>query len=90
MLGKNMQAIKEARKYIEKFSTDPSAEVLARFVLALENETSFPITDIYLLDYDRFDLALRILKEWRLDRYYAGKGKLFDLSMQITQMKQEK
>lgn len=81
-----MHAIKEARRYIEKYADDASAEVLARFVLALENETNFPIADIYQLDYERFDLALRILKEWRLDRYYAGKGKLFDLSLQVANM----
>ena len=27
-----------------------------------------------------------ILKEWRLDRYYASKSKLFDLSLQVTEL----
>jgi hypothetical protein len=27
-----------------------------------------------------------ILKEWRLDRYYASKSKLFDLSLQISEL----
>ncbi|CKV39861.1 Uncharacterised protein [Mycobacterium tuberculosis] len=27
-----------------------------------------------------------ILKEWRLDRYYASKSKLFDLSLQVSEL----
>jgi len=48
----------------------------------------FPIADIYELDLDRFNLAMEILQEWRLDRYYAGKAKLFDISMQTAELRQ--
>jgi len=27
-----------------------------------------------------------ILKEWRLDRYYASKSTLFDLSLQVSEL----
>ncbi len=77
-----MRAIKEARKIIEQDPANPSAKILARLVLALESEVEFPISSIYHLDFDRFDLAIRILEEWRLDRYYAGKARLFDISTQ--------
>ena len=77
-----MRAIKEARKFIELDPANASAKTLARLVLALESEADFPISDIYQLDFDRFKLALRILDEWRLDRYYAGKARLFDISLQ--------
>ena len=83
-----MRAIKEARKFIAKKSDDPSAQVLARLVLALENESDFPMSDIYKLDLERFQLALNILQEWRLDRYYAGKGRLFDISLQAIEIHQ--
>lgn len=81
-----MRAIKEARKFIQQNPDSPSAQLLAKLVLALENETNFPISDIYGLDFDRFNLALKVLHEWRLDRYYAGKGRLFDLSLQMNDL----
>ena len=81
-----MNAIKSARKFIEAKPEDPSAKILARLVLALESENSFELVELYKLDFDRFDLAIDILKEWRLDRYYAGKSKLFDLSLQLSEL----
>jgi hypothetical protein len=81
-----MIAIKAARKFIESNPDDPEAKVLARLVLALEDETSFSLADLYRLTLDRFDLAIAILNEWRIDRYYAGKAKLFDLSWQLHEL----
>ncbi len=81
-----MRAIKEARKFIEQEPTNPSAQMLSRLVLALESEADFPISDIYKLDFNRFNLALEILHEWRLDRFYAGKARLFDISLQMAEL----
>lgn len=81
-----MYAIKEARMFIEQDVDNPSARTLSRLVLALESEADFPISDIYELDFDRFCLALKILDEWRLDRYYAGKARLFDVSSQTLEL----
>jgi len=83
-----MNAIKRARRFIEGQPQEPAAVVLSRLVLALETEHSFELSDLYTLDLDSFDLAIEILKEWRLDRYYAGKAKLFDLSVQVSQLRQ--
>lgn len=79
-----MRAIKEARKYIERKPDDAHAKTLSRLVLALEAEADFPIADLYKLDLARFKLALEILDEWRLDRHYASKAKLFDVSLQMA------
>ena len=81
-----MNAIKEARRFIERQPDHPSARVLSRLVLALETSHSFELVTLYELDYERFQLALDILREWRLDRYYAGKAKLFDLSVQVNEL----
>lgn len=81
-----MQVIKQVRNFIERDPANPSAQVLARLVLALESESDFAITDIYRLDYDRFKMAMSILDEWRLDRYFAGKAKLFDVSLQAAEL----
>ena len=79
-----MRAIKEARKFIERSPKHPQAMTLYRLVLALESEGDFAIADLYQLDGERFKLALEILDEWRLDRHYASKSKLFDVSMQLA------
>lgn len=83
-----MNAIKKARKFIEKNPANPDAQTLSSLVLALGAKKNFPIADIYELDFDRFNLAMEILQEWRLDRYYAGKAKLFDISMQTAELRQ--
>ncbi len=82
-----MQVIKEVRHFIEQDPAHPSAQILARLVLALESEADFPISDIYKLDFNHFSLALKVLEEWRLDRYYAGKAKLFDISLQAAYLR---
>jgi hypothetical protein len=81
-----MRAIKEARKFIEREPQTLAAQTLSRLVLALENQSPFSISEIYSLNYDQFNLALEILQEWRIDRYYASKVKLFDVSTQATEM----
>ncbi|CDN87053.1 hypothetical protein BN948_01472 [Hydrogenophaga intermedia] len=81
-----MNAIKNARKLIAADPTSNAAVTLASLVLALESEGDFNIHRIYDLDHEVFELALEILKEWRIDRYYAGKAKLFDMSHQVRQL----
>lgn len=81
-----MNAIKVARRFIETDPSNESAQILARLVLALESEHSFELIALYDLDYKSFQLAIDILREWRLDRYYASKSKLFDLSLQVSEM----
>ena len=81
-----MQVIKQVRRQIEAEPTNPASQILARLVLALESESDFAITEIYKLEYSQFQLALKVLEEWRIDRYYAGKAKLFDISLQATGM----
>lgn len=78
-----MNAIKTARKLIATDPTSDAARTLARLVLALESESTFDIASLYALDLKDFELSMDILKEWRIDRYYAGKGKLLDLSYQV-------
>lgn len=79
-----MRALKKARKLIEKHHGTPTADILSRLVLALESEVPFPLADLYKLDYDQFTLAMDIMTEWRLDRYYTSKAVLLDLSMQVS------
>lgn len=75
-----MLAIKKARKLIENNPSDPAAQIIARLVLALESASSISVAQLYQLDDKRFELALEILDEWRLDRHYASKLRLLDSS----------
>lgn len=81
-----MNAIKKARKLIAKDPQTAEATALARLVRALESDEKFELNELYKLDYDTFDLAIDILKEWRLDRYYMGKAKLHDLAVQVNEL----
>ena len=80
-----MQALKKVRKLIEKNAGKPSTVVLSQLILALESKTPFNLAELYQLDYDDFLLAIDVIKDWRLDRYYTTKAVLLDLSMQIDQ-----
>ena len=81
-----MRAIKVARHFIEETPNDGSAQILARLVVALETEVSFAISDIYKLNREHFELALKMLQEWRLERYYAGKARLFDTATLVGEL----
>lgn len=79
-----MNEIKKARRLIETNPHTEAAKTLASLVRALESEEKFDLTSMYKLNYDNFNLAINILKEWRIDRYYSGKAKLHDLSVQMA------
>lgn len=82
-----MRALKQARKLIEKKPESPAAQTLSALVVALESETPFALNSLYQLDYDEFELAMDVLKEWRLDRYYSSKVRLLDLSVHLEEMR---
>ena len=79
-----MNAIKKSRRLIEANPATDTAKTLARLVRALESDEKFELGDLYKLDYESFALAIDVLKEWRLDRYYMGKAKLLDISVQLA------
>jgi hypothetical protein len=75
-----MLAINKARKFIQSDPSDQAAQIISSLVLALESEGEISVAQLYKLDYKNFELALEILSEWRLDRYYASKLRLLDAS----------
>ena len=83
-----MNAIKKARRFIEANPASGSAQTLARLVRALESDEKFELGDLYKLDYEKFNLGIEILKEWRLDRYYMSKVRLHDLSVQLGTLRE--
>ena len=73
-----MNAIKAIRKHLEREPEKPSSKALARLVAALAEERSYSLAELYAMDYEAFEMALELLKDWRVDRYYAARLKLFD------------
>ena len=82
----HVKALKKARKLIETSPESSEARILSALVVALESEVPFAVNDLYKLNYDDFELALDLIKEWRLDRYYMSKVRLLDLSVQMETM----
>ena len=74
-----MNAIKKVRRHIEGDPQSEAARVLANLTACLADERDFPLADLYRLDLESFDLALELMRDWRLDRYYAARLRLLDL-----------
>jgi hypothetical protein len=74
-----LNGIKELREYLREKRTNPSAKVLARIAVALADEREFPISELYRLPLHEFELAIGLMRDWRLDRYYVARMRLFDL-----------
>jgi hypothetical protein len=53
--------------------------VLATLAVALANEREFPVADLYRLPFAEFELAIEVMRDWRLDRYYAARIRLLDV-----------
>lgn len=81
-----MRVLKKTRKLIERNPEQPNAKTLSALIVALESEEPFKLSELYQLNYDDFGLALELLKEWRLDRYYSSKAVLLDISVQLGQL----
>jgi hypothetical protein len=74
-----MNAIKQVRKFLLAQPDSPAAVSLSRLAESLARESDYPLRELYELDADAFDLAIELLRDWRLDRYYAARIKLFDV-----------
>lgn len=76
-----MRALKRIRHRIETDPTAPASQQLAHLVLALEGEGSMDVKALYDLDFNAFELALELLREWRLEGHFSAKFRLMDVSV---------
>jgi hypothetical protein len=88
--GSLMRAIKKVRLVIEQNPQEQTAQIFSRLILSLVEEVDFSVKELYLLDSPDFQLAMDILQEWRLDRYYMGKAKTFDMAQQALSLVKSK
>jgi len=73
-----MRAIKQAKKLIEQNANSAVGLTFSKLILSLEYDIEFSVKDLYSLDTAEFDLAIEVLRDWRIDRFYIGKAKAFD------------
>ena len=71
---------------IEADPLSQGAQVFSSLVSSLESDSHFDVISLYALDLKHFDLAMNVLKDWRVDRYYMGKAKFFDIAMQAKEL----
>ncbi|GGX23925.1 hypothetical protein GCM10007242_34200 [Pigmentiphaga litoralis] len=79
-----MRAIKKARKYISEHPEKQDAKTLAKLAVALQSNEEFPLHELYEMKLETFELALEVLSDWRLDRYYTGKERLVEVASGIS------
>jgi hypothetical protein len=84
--GSKMRAVKKIKRIIERNPHDQASQFFSKLITALAEETDFSLKDLYSLDANEFQLAMDLLQEWRLDRYYMGKAKVFDVALQALEM----
>jgi len=85
-----MRAYKKVKKFIEHSPESATELVYSRLILALEAEEDFPIKELYKLNAHDFELALELMKDWRIDRFYIGKAKAFDMATQASNLASKK
>jgi hypothetical protein len=73
-----MYAMQRLQEYMTRNATPATARQLSSFIEALKQEREFPLTGLYEVDYEAFELAVEVMREWRVDRYYAGRAEQID------------
>lgn len=85
-----MRSIKKVKKIIEANPQSELAQTFAKLILSLETEQAFPMQSLYALSSTDFELAIEVLKDWRLDRFYIGKAKVFDASLHASTLQDQR
>jgi hypothetical protein len=85
-----MDALAEAIRKIHALPNDPISSTLCKLLTSLDAGEDFDLARLYELNYADFDLAMRILQQWRLDAFVYEKGAVAkaatDPSLQVGAM----
>ncbi|MDD5330936.1 MAG: hypothetical protein PHX38_13115 [Sulfuricella sp.] len=74
-----MNTLKKVEKRLLKTPDETASQVFKDLIKALYQKDPFNLARIYELDYEDFELALAVLKDWRLDRFTKTKERLKEL-----------
>lgn len=80
-----MNNIKKAAKFVQSKPDATESKVLIALAVALETNADFPVYQLYDMDREAFKLALGMIDDWRLDRYYLSRLRLLDLDQPTPQ-----
>lgn len=67
-----MDALELVDDFVASHPLDADAAVLQRLAFALRDGASFDVQVLYELGVNSFELAMALLGDWRLQRYYRG------------------
>jgi hypothetical protein len=73
-----MDAVIRIETYLSRHPTDEASAVLSQLTLALDRNQEFDLARLYGLNYEAFELAMALLREWRIDQYFARETGLLD------------
>lgn len=75
-------AVKSIAKFIKQNPESDEATVLWELCKALESESVFELQKLFDLGVKSFDMAMKLLDEWRIDRHISERRiqKYLDLS----------
>ncbi len=75
-----MNILKQLEQRLVSKPSDPDNAVFVSLVQALCCGGRLDMAGLYELSYDDFELAIAIMKSWRLDRYTKTKDRLRELA----------
>lgn len=81
-----MRAVKKIKRIIEQKPQDKASQIFSRLITCLAEESDFSVKELYELNSNEFELAIEVLEEWRLDRFYMGKAKVFAVAQQALEL----
>jgi type II secretory pathway component PulL len=81
-----MRAIKKIKRIIEQNPQDKASQIFSKLITCLVEESELSLKELYELNSNEFELAIEALEEWRLDRFYMGKAKVFDVAQQALEL----
>lgn len=74
-----MNTLKQLEKHLLNAKNHKDSEVFWKLARALCLQEEFKLAELYELSYDDFQLALDVMKSWRLDRYTKTKERVREL-----------
>jgi hypothetical protein len=76
-----MFAANQIHKKIRLQPESDIAQIFSRLIVSLESDEPLKLQEIYSMPFDDFKLAIEIIRDWRVERYYKSKMKVLDTSV---------
>jgi hypothetical protein len=72
--------IKKAARYIYNNPSAPGAKALIELAVAIEHGSAYTLGDLNDLNHEEFELAIGMIKDWRVDRHYLSKLRMLEIA----------